>query len=154
MAELAPSAFARRHRRWIVAATIALLVAIVVTAPHYNDAQTAASATAFRRAVAADGSARLAIAAMLDVGFSLSYGMLALAFAAGRNRVARLGAGIVGVGAGADVAENLLVLLGALRPADLSDGTVTVLRSFGACKWAGVVVGTVLLVAGRVADRR
>jgi hypothetical protein len=142
----------RAHRWYTAVALIGLGFAILITAPHYLSVQSADDANAFRKAVADDGRSRVATAAVIDVGFATAYALFAAAFVSPRA-VTRVGAAVVAVGAASDVVENLLVLVGVAQFQRLSEGTVTAMRVCGAAKWTGLIVGFVVLAAGRAWSR-
>ena len=138
----------------IAAVSVALLVLIVVLALHYNDAQTAGTASEFQEVVGDDGG-RFAAAGVIDIGFAASYA--ALAWSVSRRSsgaLARTGAVGVSIGAVADIVENVLVLRNIDRGAGLDDAAVDLMRGAGGAKWGFVAAGTVLLLVSWVRDRR
>lgn len=143
-----------RARWWILLlTTIGLALAIYLLAPRYTDAQVAGSAAAFRTAVADAGDGRTIAAGLVDILFVGSYLTLALALSRG-NRVSRAGVALMMVAGVADVIENLLVVFGVTKGVDLTDGGVDLIRLFGTIKWAGVVFGGLVILAGLFVDRR
>ena len=142
-----------RARRWILAAlAIALVALIVIVAPKYNQAQTAANADAFRDVVG-EARGRFAVAAMIDNAFAIAYALVAVALAP-PTRLGRIAAGLLMAGAAADLVENSILLYGVASYDDLTDSTVDLMRTFGTLKWIGVISGAVLLIAAIVIDRR
>lgn len=142
-----------RRLRWLILATILLLgSSILYLAPHYMDAQMARDADAFRAAVADDGANRVAAAAVLDVAFAASYALLGASF--GRiSQAAKVGAGLIGVAAVADIVENAIVLFAISEGERLDGRIVGVMQGFGAVKYAGILLGFVLICVGLVCSR-
>lgn len=148
--------------RVLVVAWVALFVAIVVATVHYNDAQTAADAATFRVVVEAGPPWRFVVAAVLDLGFAVVYGLIG--FAVGWRdrpgepsawRTARRGAGLAVVaGAAFDLAENALVIANVVGREALTDGRVDVMRALGLAKWAFGLAGAVGLAVSLLASRR
>jgi hypothetical protein len=149
-----------RHVRALVAAWLVLFVAIAVTAPRYNDAQRAGDPSTFR-AVVDDGTPwRFVVAAVLDQGFAVAYGLLGLAFGwreqsgerTGRRRVRRVAGSAVVLGALCDLVENVVVIANVARRDELTAGWVDVMRTLGDLKWLLGLGGAAVLVALLVAD--
>lgn len=144
----------------LAVAALALVVVIFLLAPHYNDAQRAGSASAFRAAVG-DDRGRFAAAAVIDVLFALSYAVLAWSIAArltarcsSVRSLARTGALAMTIGALADVVENVLVLRGIDQWSRAEDGLFEAVVAFGNAKWAFAVVGCLLALGAWRAARR
>lgn len=145
---------ALRRRWWVPLVALAVCgAAIYVVAPHYVDAQTAADTDAFRLAVGDPGPGRTSAAAILDMAFVVAYVVLAVALTR-RHVATRVGAGLVALGAVADVVENSLVLVGVGQGDDVAESTVDAIGSFGAVKWAGVIVGALVMLVGLVLQPR
>ena len=144
----------RDHRRGLIAATFVALIAIVVLAPRYNDLQLASDAAEFRDALPDDERGRFLAATIADFVFAAAYAGTALALSTSRRRLSVVGAWVVVVGAVFDMAENAFVLAGVLDEDGVTDGAVDLMRLCGGLKWAGVVLGFVLMLVGLVQDRR
>ena len=148
------------RRRHLAIVTLGLLALIVLLAPHYGDAQTAADADAFRSAFASDERLRYAAAAVVDVLFAVSYGLLAFVWSGyvpAQRRilagVATAGGFVVAAAALFDVAENVVVLANVLRYSSVDDGDVDLMRSIGDVKWTLGYLGAGLVLGAIAANR-
>ncbi len=151
--------------RVLVVAWIALFLAIAVTAPRYNDAQRAGDPETFRSVVEAGTPWRFVVAAVLDLGFAVVYGLIGLAIgwrtradeSPGRRRVRHLAGIAVVLGALSDLAENVVVIANVARRDALTQGWVDVMRTLGNLKWllglGGAAVLAVLLVGDALRRR-
>ena len=144
----------RDNRRTLVVVTFVALVAIVVLAPRYNDLQLATDAADFRDALPDDERGRYLAATIADFVFAAAYAATALALSTPRSRLTVIGAWLVVAGAVFDMAENAFVLAGVLDEDGITDGAVDLMRLCGGLKWAGVVLGFVLMVIGLFQHRR
>jgi hypothetical protein len=149
----------RRARPWPLAGgALGLAIVIFVLAPRYNDAQRAGDVAAFRSVVEAGTPWRFAVAAVVDIAFAATYGLLGLTLgwrdrpAEGRRgrRVRRVGGTAIALGAAADVVEDILVLTNTLGRATVSEAAIDVMRTFGHAKWALAATGAVALAAARL----
>lgn len=145
----------------LAAIAVALLIAMLVLAPDYGAAQTAADADAFRATVADADRPRYAAAAVLDLLFALFYALLALATARRvasigprLARMAWVGAAAVVVGAVLDEIENALLLANLSGYRTLDDDAVDRMTALGGPKWALGVGGAIVLVGTLLAARR
>lgn len=142
-----------RPRWWMVLGGVVVTALLIyLMAPAYTEAQLASTATEFRSAVADAGDLRTIAAGLLDMVFVIGYVATALALSRD-NVVSRNGLLLMGVAASADMVENWLVVTGVVRRANLSDSFVDLIRGFGAVKWAGVLLGGALILAGLFTDR-
>ncbi|MEM9467631.1 MAG: hypothetical protein AAGA90_19810 [Actinomycetota bacterium] len=142
------------RRRWALAGAAALVgLAILAAAPNYLDVQRSADADRFRSLLDEYGEFRLASAAVLDFAFAVLYAATVVAVVGGRPQ-ARLGVGLVVLGAIFDEVENAFVLRGALGADSLSDGAVDWMRRFGTLKSISLILGVALVIVGVVRARR
>ncbi|MDP1795378.1 MAG: hypothetical protein Q8K63_14665, partial [Acidimicrobiales bacterium] len=68
--------------------------------------------------------------------------------------VSRIGVGMLGVGAVADLVENTLVGIGVTKADELTNDYVDSIRLVGAVKWTCTLVAPALIIAGLLLDRR
>ncbi len=133
---------------------VALAVVIFLLAPRYNDAQRAGDVAAFRAVIGAGAPWRFAVAALVDIGFAATYGLLGLTVGGRGGRIRRIGGIAIALGAVADVVEDVLVLTNTIGRASLDETAVDVMRTFGHAKWLLAATGVVLLVAARIRSGR
>ena len=120
----------------LLVATIAGAVAITVLGPHHNDLQMAADADAFRSFL--DEPGRHLGAALIDVVFAVSYGLLGMVLfrrVGGSTTLARLGTASVVAGAAFDEIENGFLIRNILGRDSLTDGWVDAMQVPGTLKW-------------------
>lgn len=132
----------------VLAITILSGAAIFVAFPDYVDLQSAPSPDEFL-GVLGDATPRATAAAVMDLVFSLAYGMLGvLAFAWVASGVPRLIGTIAIVGAAlADEVENAFVLLALRDGSDLKASTIDAMSTAGGIKWGLIVTAVVLFLA-------
>jgi hypothetical protein len=134
-----------RRRRWhLIGAAAVLGIGINLLASNYLRVQGADSADAFRAAVG-DRRTRVAAAALVDIGFALTYALVAASFVRRERAATKAGVALVVVGAAGDVVENLALLAGTLRLDRVSDDLVTVMHVGGLVKWFGIVAGALTI---------
>lgn len=144
--------------RPVLALTVVAGVAILVLEPGYLDLQAATTPDEFL-GVMGDGQSRVMAAAVADIVFALSYGLLGLiAFQHVAVGVLRgLGMGVTIAAATADVVENVFVFVAAQQQRDLGAGTIDAMGSAGSVKFALVsaaIIGLLALAAQRRLDDR
>lgn len=143
-----------RQRWWIpLVFTILCSLVIVTLAPRYASAQMANNAAGFLREVADAGKNRTTAAGVADIAFCIGYFTLAIALVRD-HWLTRLGAALVGLGAIADVTENVSVIASVRRGAEMTDTQMDAIRAVGTVKWAFVLTGLVVHVTGLVLARR
>lgn len=152
----------RLAARWpvLVATWLGLGVAIFLVAPHYNDAQRAGDPATFRAVVEVGAPWRFALAAVIDLGFALAYGLLGLAVGwrerpgEGRcwRRVRQTAGVAVVLGALCDIAENLVVLANIAGRETLTQGWIDAMRTLGDLKWLLGLGGAAVLLVALTAD--
>lgn len=138
--------------RWklFLALTVLGGIAINVVGPNHVDLQNAGDADAFRDLVEPAG--RHIASAVIDVGFSVVYALLAVAALAALRapRAAALaGSGLVVAGAAFDEIENVLLLSNVVRSEQVTDGWIRAMQVPGTLKYLFVpgflvVLGTLV----------
>lgn len=140
-----------RRRLFFAIAAVALILILVVSRGKYGDLQTAKDASAFRSLTAKDAW-RFVAAGFFDLVFAAAYGLAALGMPS-TPRTSRIGAWLVALGAVADEAENVALLVGVSRRESIDDGAVALMRAFGTWKLGVIVAGLLLLYLGLVQRR-
>jgi len=136
-------------RTWqlLLLATVVTAVGILVIGPHHDELQMAADADAFRSYLQHPG--RELAAALIDVGFAASYGLLGIVgyrMTPFRPSVRDLAIGVVAFAALCDEIENLFLVRNIAARASLTDGWVTAMQVPGTLKWVGAPALAVLMV--------
>ncbi len=131
--------------------TLLALVGIVAFQPDYVELQTAESATAFAELLG-DEDARTLAAVLCDMLFSIGYGLLGVIVFRALARRALVGLGVVlsVSAAGADIVENVFVMLNVVPGP--SDARIEAMLAAGTVKWLLLTAAGALLMV--VALRR
>jgi hypothetical protein len=145
------------RRFWLLSAisTALLFAGIFGAAADYGKAQGATDIAAFKHFVPAAAVGDFKLAALIDVLFSIGYGLLALALSSylrgksGRGiSVARRGCSAVFAAAVLDEFENFAVLFNLANRNHVSELSIDVMTSIGKAKWFFVFVGFALVLVG------
>jgi len=141
----------KRRRVFFAIAAVALVLIVVVSQGKYGGLQMAKDATVFHSLASTD-TWRYVAAGLIDLVFAAAYGLAALGMPS-TPRASRVGAWLVALGAVADEAENVTLLVGVSQRASITNGAVDLMRAFGTAKLGAILLGLLLLYAGLVQRR-
>ncbi|MEN3272827.1 MAG: hypothetical protein V7636_1588 [Actinomycetota bacterium] len=131
----------------LLAAAIVTAAVLTVVGPDHAGLQMAADADAFRAKLTHPG--RELAAALIDVGFAASYGLLGIVgyrMTTFRSSIKRFAIALVALGALCDEIENMFLVRNITERRTLSDGWVDAMKVPGTLKWIGSPALLVLMV--------